>query len=80
MTCRFVHEFVGTSACELHYALGTLTMHVRECLPLMRKSDMEQKSCNHDVGQPARQQSHDDHTGRDPRIAHDGRGCYDRTQ
>ena len=40
MTCRFVHEFVGTSACELHYALGTLTMHVRECLPLMHNSDM----------------------------------------
>ena len=41
---------------------------------------MAHQSYNHDVGQPARQQSHDDHTGRDRRIAHDGHGCYDRTQ
>ena len=46
----------------------------------MRKSDTAHQSYNHDAGQPARQQSHDDHTGRDPRIAHDGHGCYDRKQ
>ena len=46
----------------------------------MRKSDTVHQSYDHDVGQSARQQSHDDHTGQDPRIAHDGHGCYDRMQ
>ena len=27
-TRRFVHELVGTSVCELDYALGTLSMYV----------------------------------------------------
>ena len=73
-TSRFVHKFLGTSSCELDHALGTVTMHVRECLHLMRTSDTAHQSYDNDVGQSARQQSHADHTGRDPRTAHDGHG------